>query len=81
MDAGAAGRSTVALEGNLTGASPGWFVDFEKGDLHLARTAQEAIGHAAPLGGVVDDFDGHPRAAGMFSDIGAVGVQVDNRGR
>ncbi|MEA2062138.1 MAG: dockerin type I repeat-containing protein [Gemmatimonadota bacterium] len=64
-------QSTAVIEGNITNAAADWFVDFENGDLHLSKTALEAIDGASTLSEVFDDYDGHARPVGALADIGA----------
>jgi hypothetical protein len=59
------------MTGNVTNAETGWFVDADTADLHLIRTATNAIDKAAALPEVVDDFDGESRPQGAGYDIGA----------
>ncbi len=59
------------LTGNRTNALPGWFVNPAAGDLHLTALATAAIDLATPLAAVPDDYDDHPRSAGLAPDIGA----------
>jgi len=59
------------LTGNVTNAQAGWFVDASSADLHLVRTATNAIDKATALPEVVDDFDGDSRPKGEGYDIGA----------
>jgi hypothetical protein len=63
--------ATANLVGNITNAETGWFVDAASGDLHLVGTATAAIGQAAPLAEVPDDFDGDARPIGGAPDVGA----------
>lgn len=62
--------ATGTLLGNLTGAQTSWFVDKAHGDLHLAANAP-AIGQAATLADVTNDFDGEARPIGAAPDVGA----------
>jgi hypothetical protein len=61
-----------SVAGNLTGATPGWFVDVAAGDLHLTPAATPAIDQVTRLADAPDDFDaqGRPTAPGL-ADIGA----------
>jgi len=59
------------LTGNVTNAQADWFVDADAADLHLARTATNAIDKASALPEVADDFDGDLRPQGVSCDIGA----------
>jgi len=63
--------AVATLEGNISTASPAWFVDPEAGDLHLAADDLPPVGVAILLapGLADDDFDGMQRNTG--SDVGA----------
>ena len=63
--------ASATQAGNLTNVPLSIFVDGAGGDLHLSSTATGAIGQAAPVSGVTDDYDGDARPIGMASDIGA----------
>jgi hypothetical protein len=60
----------ATLSGNLTAAQPAWFIAAAQGDLHLAAGAP-AIGQAATLADVGNDFDGDARPIGPAPDVGA----------
>jgi hypothetical protein len=62
--------ATATLGGNVTTASPGWFVDAAAGDLHLLATATGAIDQASGSA-VTDDYDTEGRPAGPAADVGA----------
>jgi len=57
--------------GNLASTQPSWFFNAAAGNLHLAAAASAAIGHAASLAAVPDDYDGQLRPIGPAPDIGA----------
>lgn len=63
--------AAAALEGNVTTAVPGWFVDTTGADLHLTAAATAAINTAAGAALAGDDFDGHYRPVGTAADVGA----------
>ena len=63
--------ATATLSGNLSSATPGFFVNPAAADLHLLPTASLAIDQAATLLSVIDDFDGNSRPQGGAYDIGA----------
>lgn len=67
-DRDAAGGS---LQGNVTNATPAWFVDAATADLHLALTATGAIDQVATLADVTADIDGDPRSTDAAADAGA----------
>jgi hypothetical protein len=63
--------ATATLNGNLSTAAPGMFVNAVAGDLHLVATATNAIDKAAALGTITNDFDGELRPKGASPDVGA----------
>jgi hypothetical protein len=70
-DGAIVGRDGAAgsVSSNMTSAQPGWFVDPDAGDLHLAETAP-AI-DAALSAGTLFDYDGQSRPSGLKADVGA----------
>ena len=63
------GEGDVILENNVVGLLDGYFVDPEKGDLHLTEAATLALGKGISLPLVQDDIDGEER--GEHPDVGA----------
>jgi len=63
------GEGDVILENNVVGLLDGYFVDPEKGDLHLTEGATLALGKGIALPLVQDDIDGEER--GEHPDVGA----------
>jgi hypothetical protein len=63
--------ATGAVSDNVTGAEPSWFADAAAGDLHLVKTAGEAIDRAMPHAEVSADLDGDRRPSGAAPDMGA----------
>lgn len=63
--------ATGSVDGNLTDADTGWFVDSSSADLHLTAAAVRAIDAVPMSTSVSDDFDGHGRPVGAAADIGA----------
>jgi hypothetical protein len=59
----------VISEANLAGDLDGYFIDPEKGDLHLTKHAKEALGKGLQLPVLKDDIDRQKR--GNYPDIGA----------
>ena len=68
-DRGGAAR----LDGNLSGATAGMFVDAAAGDLHLVAGASAAIDQGVDLAAGLcdDDIDGDARPLGGARDVGA----------
>lgn len=62
-----------STDGNLTTASPEYFVDAAAGDLHLTAAAAGVIDAAAavPADLAATDLDGEPRVMGRIADYGA----------
>ena len=67
------------LTGSVTRAARSWFVDVEKGDLHLTTAARGVIDRAPPLKAVARDFDGQSRRAARPRDVGADEVLAARR--
>ena len=63
--------ASANVSGNVTNAQADWFVNAERGDLHLVETATSVIDRATSLAGVTDDIDGACRPAGPTADVGA----------
>ena len=63
------GEGDVILENNVVGLLDDYFVDPEKGDLHLTEAATLALGKGIALPLVQDDIDGEER--GEHPDVGA----------
>ncbi len=63
--------ANAGLNGNLSTATAGMFVNSAAGDLHLLSSATNAIDKATNLGTVTNDFDGERRPRGAQADIGA----------
>ena len=63
--------AVAAQSGNLSSATPGFFIDPANGDLHLLTTATAAIDQAPTLAAVTNDIDGDSRPLGSGYDIGA----------
>jgi hypothetical protein len=59
------------LAGNLTNATPAFFVDPSIGDLHLAATAGAAIDQGVNIADCPLDWDGQTRPVGSARDVGA----------
>jgi len=62
---------TATLNGNVTNATEGMFVNPSAGDLHLKSSATGAIDRGVSLPSVVDDWDGDPRPKERPLDVGA----------
>jgi hypothetical protein len=58
-------------DGNVSVATPSWFIDPRRADLHLSPAGAAAIGAGVPISDVVEDFDRTPRVAGKAPDAGA----------
>jgi hypothetical protein len=58
-------------DGNVHGATPGWFVLASGLDFHLAAAGVRARDAGVVLSDVPDDFDRQPRTAGKAPDAGA----------
>ena len=63
--------ATASLSGNVTNATPSWFVDASVGDLHLTASATPAIDKASNILATFNDYDGHYRPVGGGPDVGA----------
>ena len=63
------GDGDVRLEGNFTGEIDGYFVNPAAGDLHLTKSAVEALGKGLQLSSVLEDIDGQKRK--KHTDLGA----------
>jgi hypothetical protein len=63
--------ASATLSGNLTTASPSYFVSAPDGDLHLAASAAAAIDQGADVADCPLDWDGQLRPIGAKRDIGA----------
>ncbi|MCG8569709.1 MAG: LuxR C-terminal-related transcriptional regulator, partial [Spirochaetes bacterium] len=61
---------SLQLESNITNAQKIWFVDYEKGDLHLRGAVPGVVNKGMTLSEVKEDFDFSPRFQGSY-DIGA----------
>jgi hypothetical protein len=67
----------AVLNGNLTSAGAGMFVNPAEGDLHLLPTATQVIDKAPHLNTVTNDFDGERRPRGGGADVGADEFSTD----
>jgi hypothetical protein len=63
------GSATLAK--NVTNAVSTWFRNAPNGDLHLASSVSSVVNAGQVISGLVDDFDGENRPAGVGIDIGA----------
>jgi Right handed beta helix region len=59
------------VSGNVTNATPAWFVNSDAGDLHLTTVAVGALDRAVPHPDVALDYDQEPRPLGSAPDVGA----------
>ena len=61
----------ATLSGNVTSASPAFFVGPSAGNLHLTPAATMAIDRVAVLASTTTDWDGQLRPHGTAADAGA----------
>lgn len=64
------------LKNNISHADASWFIDVQKGDLHLTDDAIQTIDKAMLIKDI-DDFDKQQRPIGKASDIGADEKQLE----
>jgi hypothetical protein len=63
--------ASATLSGNVTAASPAFFVASSAGNLHLTPAATTAIDRVAALANATTDWDGQLRPHGAAADAGA----------
>jgi len=62
---------TADVSDNNTNAVSNWFVDTQKGDLHLVSPINGVVEYGIEISGLIDDFDQDPRPNASNFDIGA----------